>query len=107
MWQDWPSVQEESLSKLCISRSQRTKRKSVTVVVGLKTFGKRLDTVLVELLPLPVVTDIDIKKASKMFAQHYSCGSSVTGEDEIVVQGDVYDDIVDFVKDKWPKASCP
>lgn len=29
------------MRQLCISRSQRTKRKSVTVVVGLKTFGKR------------------------------------------------------------------
>lgn len=28
------------MRQLCISRSQRTKRKSVTVVVGLKTFGK-------------------------------------------------------------------
>lgn len=53
--------------------------------------------------------DIDLKKASKSFAQHYSCGSSVTGDDEVVVQGDVYDDIVDFVQDKWPQASivCP
>jgi hypothetical protein len=27
----------------------------------------------------------------------------VTGEDEIVVQGDVYDNIADFIKDKWPQ----
>lgn len=40
-----------------------------------------------------------------MFAQHFSCGSSVTGDDEVVVQGDVYDNIVDFVKDKWPQVS--
>lgn len=80
-------LKEESMRQLCISRSQRTKRKSVTVVVGLKTF------------------DIDLKRASKSFAQHYSCGSSVTGEDEIVIQGDVYDDIVDFVRDKWPQVT--
>jgi len=48
--------------------------------------------------------DIDIKKASKCFAQHFSCGSSVTGEDEVVVQGDVYDDIIDLIQEKWPQA---
>lgn len=46
---------------------------------------------------------IDLKKASKMFAQHFSCGSSVTGEDEIGIQGDVGEDIVDFITDKWPE----
>lgn len=50
-------------------------------------------------------TDIDLKKASKTFAQHFSCGSAVTGEDEIVIQGDVYDDIVEYIQEKWPKAS--
>ena len=49
------------------------------------------------------ILDIDPKKASKAFAQHFSCGSSVTGEDEVVIQGDVYDDIVDYVQDKWPQ----
>lgn len=52
-------------------------------------------------LPL---SDIDIKKASKCFAQHFSCGSSVTGDDEVVVQGDVYDDIIDLIQEKWPQA---
>ena len=49
--------------------------------------------------------DIDLKKASKSFAQHFSCGSSVTGEDEIVIQGDVTDDIIDFIQEKWPEVS--
>lgn len=49
-------------------------------------------------------SDIDIKKASKCFAQHFSCGSSVTGDDEVVVQGDVYDDIIDLIQEKWPQA---
>ena len=48
-------------------------------------------------------TDIDLKKASKSFAQHFSCGSSVTGEDEIVIQGDVTDDVIDFIQEKWPE----
>lgn len=68
-----------------VSRSQRSKRKCVTVVVGLKTF------------------EIDLKKASKTFAQHFSCGSSVTGEDEVVIQGDIVEEVVDFIQDHWPE----
>jgi len=48
---------------------------------------------------------IDLKKASKSFAQHFSCGSSVTGDDEIVIQGDVSYDIIDFIQSKWPEVS--
>ncbi|CAI8023264.1 Density-regulated protein homolog [Geodia barretti] len=80
-------IKEESVKRLCISRSQRAKRKCVTVIVGLKSF------------------DIELKKASRLFAGHFSCGSSVTGDDEVVVQGDVYDGIVDFIKDKWPQVT--
>ena len=47
--------------------------------------------------------DIDLKKAAKSFAQKYSCGSSVTGDDEIVIQGDVLDDLLDFIPEKWPE----
>ena len=50
-----------------------------------------------------VPTDIDLKKAAKIFAQKYSCGSSVTGDDEIVIQGDVLDDLLDFIPEKWPE----
>ena len=46
---------------------------------------------------------IDLKKASKIFAQHFSCGSSVTGDDEIVIQGDICYDTVDFIQQKWPE----
>ena len=52
-----------------------------------------------------VYIDIDLKKASKSFAQHFSCGSSVTGEDEIVIQGDVTDDVIDFIQEKWPEVN--
>lgn len=47
--------------------------------------------------------EIDLKKASKAFASHFSCGSSVTGEDEVVIQGDVTDDLVDFLLEKYPQ----
>ena len=49
------------------------------------------------------LAEIDLKKASKTLASHFSCGSSVTGEDEVVVQGDVTDDLVDFLLDKYPQ----
>lgn len=47
--------------------------------------------------------EIDLRKASKMFAQHFSCGSSVTGEDEVVIQGDVWEDVLEFIPEKWPE----
>lgn len=44
-----------------------------------------------------------MKKASKQFAQRFSCGSSVTGEDEIVVQGEVAAEMLDFIQQTWPE----
>lgn len=48
--------------------------------------------------------DVDLKKAAKLFAQKFATGSSVTknpqGQDEIVVQGDVTDDIVEMISDQ-------
>ena len=49
------------------------------------------------------LSDIDLKKAAKLFAQKYSCGSSLTGPDEIVIQGDVLDDLLEFIPEKWPE----
>uniref|UniRef100_A0A0A9XWS4 Density-regulated protein n=1 Tax=Lygus hesperus TaxID=30085 RepID=A0A0A9XWS4_LYGHE len=75
---------EEGPKVVYISRAPRGKKKSVTVVQGLSTF------------------DIDLKVASKFFGTKFACGSSVTGEDEIVIQGDVKDDLFDVIPDKWP-----
>ncbi|XP_011691695.1 PREDICTED: density-regulated protein homolog [Wasmannia auropunctata] len=68
-----------------ISRAPRGKKKSVTVVTGLSTF------------------DIDLKVAAKFFGSKFACGSSVTGEDEIVIQGDVKDDLFEVIPEKWPQ----
>ena len=51
--------------------------------------------------------EIDLKKASKQFAQRFSCGASVTGEDEIVVQGEVAADMFDFIQQTWPEVGSP
>ncbi|CAB3372151.1 Hypothetical predicted protein [Cloeon dipterum] len=76
---------EEVPKKICLSRAPRGKKKSVTVVTGMSTF------------------DVDLKVASKFFAQKFSCGSSVTGDDEIVIQGDVKDELFDIIPEKWPE----
>ena len=51
-----------------------------------------------------IAADIDLKKAAKLFATRFACGSSVTknpqGLDEIVVQGDVSGDIVEMIEDQ-------
>jgi len=61
------------------------KKKYVTVVTGLASF------------------DIELKDAAKFFASKFACGSSVTGADEIVIQGDVKDDLFDLISEKWPE----
>ncbi|RUS29884.1 translation initiation factor SUI1 [Jimgerdemannia flammicorona] len=75
-------------SKIIIKRVERTKRKCVTTVYGLEVF------------------DVDLKKAAKMFATKFACGSSVAknnqGQDEIVVQGDFSDEIMDLITENWP-----
>ncbi|KHJ42530.1 density-regulated protein DRP1 [Trichuris suis] len=50
-----------------------------------------------------IVSAINLKIASKYFAQKFACGSSVTGPDEIVIQGDVKDDLFDLMPEKWPQ----
>ena len=75
--------QDKGPKKLVISRSQRNKKKYVTVVTGLGTFG------------------VDLKVAAKKFGAKFACGSSVTGDDEIVIQGDVVDDLIEFIADTF------
>lgn len=49
------------------------------------------------------LADIDLKEAQRFFAQKFSCGASVTAEDEIIIQGDFTDDIIDVIQEKWPE----
>lgn len=48
---------------------------------------------------------IKLAEASKLFGKKFACGASVvktaTGTEEIDVQGDVSDDMVDFIFEKW------
>lgn len=43
--------------------------------------------------------------AAKFFGTKFACGSSVTGDDEIVIQGDIKDDLLDLIPEKWPDVS--
>lgn len=53
-----------------------------------------------------ILADIELKEAQRFFAQKFSCGASVTAEDEIIIQGDFTDDIIDVIQEKWPEVSC-
>jgi len=71
--------------KINVSRAPRGKKKSVTVITGLGTWG------------------VDLKLAAKFFSTKFAASSSVTGDDEIVIQGDVKDDLFDVIPEKWPE----
>lgn len=74
-------------SIVTVKRIERNKRKYVTSVSGLEAFG------------------LDLKKVSKEFGKKFATGSSVTkvpsGGEEIVVQGDVSDEIEEFLLEKY------
>ncbi|KAI1336448.1 translation machinery-associated protein 22 [Xylariaceae sp. FL0016] len=74
-------------SVVTIKRVERNKRKYVTAVSGLEAFG------------------LELKKVSKEFGKKFATGSSVTkvpsGGEEIVVQGDVSDEIEEFLLEKY------
>lgn len=74
-------------SKVLIKRIERNKRKYVTAVQGLEAFG------------------LDIKKVAKDFGKKFATGSSVTkvpgGGEEITVQGDLSDDILEYIEENY------
>jgi len=78
-------AKKKQASKITIKRIERTKRKHMTSIHGLEAFG------------------VDLKKAAKMFATRFATGSSVSknaqGIDEIVVQGDVSDEVLEMIED--------
>ena len=72
---------------MTIKRVERNKRKYVTAVSGLEAFG------------------LDLKKVAKDFGKKFATGSSVTktaaGGEEIVVQGDVSEEIEEFLVENY------
>ncbi|KAK3112586.1 Translation machinery-associated protein 22 [Teratosphaeriaceae sp. CCFEE 6253] len=79
-------AKERAASKIIIKRVERNKRKYVTEVSGLEAFG------------------LDLKKVAKEFGKKFATGSSVTKNaggtgEEITVQGDVSEDIFDWLQE--------
>lgn len=93
-------------SPVTLKRVERTKRKHVIVVSGLEAFG------------------LDLKKVARELGKKFACGSSVTKAsaggggsaggaggaggagavaEEIVVQGDLSDDILEWIVEKYPQ----
>jgi density-regulated protein DRP1 len=81
------AAQTIASSKVTIKRVERNKRKFVTTVTGLENFG------------------LDNKKVAKDLGKKFATGASVTkvasGGDEIVVQGDVSEEIEEFFLEKF------
>ncbi|KJE90692.1 translation initiation factor SUI1 [Capsaspora owczarzaki ATCC 30864] len=78
---------KEAIKQVTITLENRNKRKFTTSVEGLAQYG------------------IDLKKAAKLFAGRFACGSAVSGEDLIVIQGDCVDDLMDYLPEQFPEIS--
>ncbi|KAF8151826.1 translation initiation factor SUI1 [Mycena galopus ATCC 62051] len=80
------ALKKKMASQIIIKRIERTKRKHITSVFGLEAF------------------DIDLKKAAKQFASKFATGASVSknpqGLEEIVVSGDVSDEILEMIENE-------
>ncbi|KAJ8522913.1 hypothetical protein ONZ45_g588 [Pleurotus djamor] len=80
------AMKKKLASQVTIKRIERNKRKYITAVHGLEAF------------------EVDLKKAAKQFASKFATGASVTknaqGLDEVVVQGDVSDEILEMIEEE-------
>ncbi|EDV93739.1 density-regulated protein homolog [Drosophila grimshawi] len=68
---------------ICLSCMTRSKNKRVTIVAGLAAYK------------------IDLRAAAKFFGSKFACGCSVTGDNEIVIQGDVREELLKVIPEKW------
>ncbi|KAF9970614.1 Translation machinery-associated protein 22 [Modicella reniformis] len=91
---------------------QAVARISVYLIIEIEPYtleldGRQTNAVAFLLHHMYMFAGIDLKKAAKLFANKFACGSSVTknnqGNDEIVVQGDVSEDILELIVDNWPE----
>lgn len=80
-------AERKAASKVIIKRVERNKRKYVTVITGLEVFG------------------LENKKIAKELGKKFATGSSMTrspaGAEEITVQGDVSDDVEEWLVDVY------
>lgn len=80
-------AEKRATSKVQVKRVERNKRKYVTVISGLENHG------------------LDLKKVAKDLGKKFASGSSVTktaaGGEEVTVQGDVCEEVVDWVEENF------
>lgn len=76
-------------SKIVLNRIERSKRKHAISIVGLEHWGT------------------DLKKLAKIFASRFATGASVTktsdGKDEVLVQGDVGEELAVLIRELLAK----
>ncbi|KAI9223276.1 mitochondrial translation initiation factor [Blastocladiella britannica] len=82
------AAEKKRKAQVVIKTEKRKGKKVVTVITGLEVFG------------------VDLKAASKLFAQKFATGSSTgksaEGLGEIVIQGDVPDEVMELIVDRFP-----
>ncbi|ORZ31673.1 mitochondrial translation initiation factor [Catenaria anguillulae PL171] len=82
------AAEKKRKTQVLIKTEKRKGKKVVTVITGLDVFG------------------VDLKAASKLFAQKFATGSSVgksaEGMGEVVIQGEVPDEVQELIEAKFP-----
>ncbi|KAH8310529.1 hypothetical protein KR044_001811, partial [Drosophila immigrans] len=81
------SYDDDAPKRICLSCATRGKNKRVTIVAGMSSFK------------------IDLRAAAKFFGNRFACGSSVTADNTIVIQGDVRDELFKVIPDKWEEVT--
>ncbi|KFA72969.1 hypothetical protein S40288_05060 [Stachybotrys chartarum IBT 40288] len=85
-------------SVVTIKRIERNKKKFVTAIIGLEAFD-------LELKKVPIATARLPHDVSKDLAKKFATGCAVTkvpsGGEEIVLQGDVSDEVEEFILEKY------
>eukprot|EP01113_Clastostelium_recurvatum_P022766 TRINITY_DN2728_c0_g1_i2.p1 TRINITY_DN2728_c0_g1~~TRINITY_DN2728_c0_g1_i2.p1 ORF type:complete len:182 (+),score=56.87 TRINITY_DN2728_c0_g1_i2:302-847(+) len=80
-------IKKKESATVTICTTSRNKRKYVTTVAGLEKFG------------------IKLADAAKLFGKRFACGASVVknpqDKEEIDIQGDVADDLLDYIVEKY------
>eukprot|EP00897_Mesotaenium_endlicherianum_P004823 jgi/Mesen1/4369/ME000221S03488 len=82
-------VKKKEKPEVVVEKVTRNKRKSVTMVKGLETFGIKLGDAA--------------KKLGKRFASGASVVKDATGKEQIDVQGDILFDFADFIRQSYPE----
>ncbi|KAG6373899.1 eukaryotic translation initiation factor 1-like protein [Boletus reticuloceps] len=96
------ALKKKMASQVVIKRIERNKRKFVTAIHGIEVFGGSLGGQFTSDSLSDKRVDIELKKAAKFLAQKFATGASVTknaqGQDEIVVQGDVAEEVLELIE---------